>query len=48
MDDDVRRSLFAKMDRLEHVIQAMRAPYRKLRHYNNLLEQAVLRLSMAI
>ena len=41
LDDDVRRSLIAKMDRLEHMMQAMHAPYRKLRHYNNLLEQAV-------
>lgn len=41
LDDDVRRSLIAKMDRLEHTMQAMHTPYRKLRHYNNLLEQAV-------
>lgn len=33
LPDNVRRSLIAKMDRLDRMMQTMEAPYRKKRHY---------------
>lgn len=39
--EDVRRSLIKKMDRLEHMIRTMNMPYRKKRHYYNLLDQEI-------
>ena len=38
---DVRRSLIAKIDRLEHMIREAKAPYRKNRHYNQMLEHEI-------
>ena len=39
--EDVRRSLIKKIDRLEHMIRTMDMPYRKKRHYYNLLDQEI-------
>lgn len=39
--EDVRRSLIEKMDRLEHMIQTMEAPYRKKRHYYGMLDETI-------
>lgn len=39
--EDVRRSLIRKMDRLDHMIQTMGAPYRKKRRYYGMLDEAV-------
>ena len=38
---DVRRSLIQKMDRLEHMIRAADAPYRKKRAYYNMLNHEI-------
>lgn len=39
--EDGRRSLIKKMDRLDHMIQTMQAPYRKQRHYLNDLKKMI-------
>ena len=41
LPDDVRRSLIAKIDRLEHMICTMSAPYKKTRHYYNMLNHEI-------
>lgn len=41
LPEDVRRSLIRKMDRLEHMIQTMDEPYRKLRHYYQMLDKTI-------
>lgn len=41
LSEDVRTCLLTKADRLEHMIQAMDAPYRKKRHYYNILNHEV-------
>lgn len=41
LPDDVRRSLIEKMDRLSDMMQTMDAPYRKKRHYYDMLNTAI-------
>ena len=41
LPDDVRRSLIAKIDGLEHMICTMSAPYKKKRHYYNMLNHEI-------
>lgn len=41
LPDDVRRSLIEKMDRLSTMMQTMSAPYRKKRHYYDMLNTAI-------
>lgn len=41
LPDDVRRSLIEKMDRLSTMMQTMDAPYRKKRHYYDMLNTAI-------
>lgn len=41
LSDDVRRSLIAKMDRLEDMIKRAKAPFRKKRHYYQMLDQTI-------
>ena len=41
LPDDVRRSLIEKMDRLSMMMQTMSAPYRKKRHYYDMLNTAI-------
>lgn len=41
LPDDVRRSLIEKMDRLSTMMQTMSAPYRKKRHYHDMLNTAI-------
>lgn len=41
LPDDVRRSLIEKMDRLSDMVQTMDAPYRKKRHYYDMLHAAI-------
>ena len=41
LPEDVGRSLIRKMDRLEHMIQTLEAPYRKKRHYYAMLEHEI-------
>lgn len=41
LSDDVRRSLIEKMDRLSDMMQTMDAPYRKKRHYYDMLNTAI-------
>ena len=43
LSEDVRRSLIAKMDKLEGQIRTTNTPYRKKRHYYQLLEQEIKR-----
>lgn len=38
---DVKRSLIAKMDKLEHMIREADAPYRKQRHYYQMLDKEI-------
>ena len=41
LSEDVRRSLIQKVDQLEHMIQTMEVPYRKKRHYYQMLDQEI-------
>lgn len=41
LPEDVRRSLIQKMDLLDHMMQTMDAPYRKLRHYYAMLDHVI-------
>ncbi len=41
LPEHVGRSLIEKMDRLEYMIQTADAPYRKKRHYYNILDKAI-------
>ena len=41
LPSEVRKQLVAKMDNLEHMIREADAPYRKLRHYYQMLEETV-------
>ena len=41
LPDDVRRSLIRKMDRLDQMMKTMDAPYRKKRHYYNILNSEI-------
>ena len=43
LPDDVRRSLIEKADQLEKQIRSTNAPYRKKRHYNQMLEHEISR-----
>lgn len=42
LSTEVRTQLIQKMDRLEHMIQTMEAPYRKKRHYYAMLDQTIV------
>lgn len=41
LPDDVRRSLIEKMDKLNRMIQKANAPYRKKRHYYQMLDKEI-------
>lgn len=41
LPEDVRRSLIQKMDKLEQMIQKVKAPYRKNRHYYAMLDHEI-------
>ena len=41
LSEDVRRSLIQKVDQLEHMMQTMEVPYRKKRHYYQMLDQEI-------
>lgn len=41
LPDDVRRSLIKKMDKLNRMIQKANAPYRKKRHYYQMLDKEI-------
>ena len=41
LSDSVKKNLIAKIDRLEHMIQVADAPYRKKRHYYQMLDHEI-------
>ena len=41
LPDDVKKQLIAKMDKLEHMIHIANAPYRKNRHYYQMLDHEI-------
>ena len=41
LPEDVRKELLVKIDRLEHMIREAEAPYRKNRHYHQMLDKEI-------